>query len=40
MNIWKGTKVYTAFLFMGHAFRKENVEDEVNYWNPTFLIVV
>ena len=29
MNIWKRTKVYTAFLFMGHAFWKENVEDGV-----------
>ena len=28
MNIlWKSTKVYTAFLFMGHAFWKENIED-------------
>ena len=28
MNIWKSTiKVYTAFLFMGHPFWKENVED-------------
>ena len=23
------TKVYTAFLFMGHAFWKENIEDRV-----------
>ena len=29
MNIWKGTKVYTAFLFMGHACWKENIEDGV-----------
>ena len=30
MNIlWKSTKVYTAFLFMGHAFWKENIEDRV-----------
>ena len=29
MNIWKGTKVYAAFLFMGHAFWKENIEDRV-----------
>ena len=29
MNIWKSTKVYTAFLFLGHAFWKENIEDEV-----------
>ena len=27
--IWKSTKVYTAFLFMGHAFWKENFEDRV-----------
>ena len=27
MNIWKSAKVYTAFLFMGHAFWKENMED-------------
>ena len=27
MNMWKSTKVYTAFLFMGHAFWKENIED-------------
>ena len=29
MNKWKSTKVYTAFLFMGHAFWKENIEDRV-----------
>ena len=29
MNIWKGTKAYAAFLFMGHAFWKENIEDRV-----------
>ena len=29
MNIWKSTKVYTAFLFMGHALWKENIEDRV-----------
>ena len=30
MNIlWKSTKVYTAFLFMGHAIWKENIEDRV-----------
>ena len=29
MNIWKSTKVYTAFLFMGHAFWKGNIEDRV-----------
>ena len=29
MNIWKSTKVYTAFLFIGLAFWKENIEDRV-----------
>ena len=29
MNIWKSTEVYTAFLFIGHAFWKENSEDRV-----------
>ena len=30
MNIlWESSKVYTAFLFMGHAFWKENIEDRV-----------
>ena len=29
MNIWKSTKVYTAFLFIGHAFWKGNIEDRV-----------
>ena len=29
MNIWKCTKLYTAFLFMGHAFWKEDIEDKV-----------
>ena len=29
MNIWKSTKVYTAFLFIGHAFWKENIEQRV-----------
>ena len=27
--IWKSTKVYTAFRFMGHAFCKEDIEDTV-----------
>ena len=27
MNIWKSTEVYTAFLFLGQAFWKENIED-------------
>ena len=29
MNTWPCTKVYTAFLFMGHTLWKENVEDRV-----------
>ena len=29
MNIWKSNKVYTAFIFMGHVFWTENVEDRV-----------
>ena len=29
MNMWKSSKVYTAFLFMGHACWKENIEDRV-----------
>ena len=29
MNIWKSTKVYTAFLFMDHEFWKENIADRV-----------
>ena len=29
MNMWKSTKGYTAFLFMGHACWKENIEDRV-----------
>ena len=27
--MWKITKVYTAFLFMGHMFWKERMEDGV-----------
>ena len=27
--IWKSTKVFTAFLLMGHTFWKENIEDRV-----------
>ena len=27
--IWKSTKVYTAFRFMGHTFCKEDIEDTV-----------
>ena len=29
MNIWTSTKVYTAFLFMGRTFWKENIADKV-----------
>ena len=29
MNIWKSTEVYTTFLFMGHTFWKESIEDRV-----------
>ena len=29
MNIWKCTEVYTTFLFMGHTFWKESIEDRV-----------
>ena len=29
MNIWKSTRVYTAFLLPGQAFWKENIEDRV-----------
>ena len=29
MNILKSNKVYTAFIFMGHSFWTENVEDRV-----------
>ena len=29
MNIWKRTYVYTAFVFMGHSFWKENIEERV-----------
>ena len=37
MNIWKGTKVYKAFLFMGHAFWKENVEEGVKLLKSSVL---
>ena len=36
MIIWKITQAYTAFLFLGHAFWKENIEDRVKinlFWN-------
>ena len=29
MNIWKSTRVYTAFLLPGQAFWKGNIEDRV-----------
>ena len=29
MDIWKCTKIYTAFLFIGHTLWKESVEDRV-----------
>ena len=35
--IWKSTKVYTAFLFMGHAFWKENIEDRVKVLESNIL---
>ena len=28
MNIWKCSKVYRAFLFMGHTFWKESLKTE------------
>ena len=27
--VGKSTKVYTAFIFMGHTFWKENIDDRV-----------
>ena len=35
--IWKSTKVYRAFLFMGHAFWKENIEDRVKVLESNIL---
>ena len=35
--IWKSIKVYTAFLFMGHAFWKENIEDLVELLESNIL---
>ena len=35
--IWKSTKVYTGFLFMGHAFWKENTEDRVKLLESNIL---
>ena len=29
MNIWKSTKVYTAFLFIDHTFWQKNIEDRI-----------
>ena len=37
MNILKSTKVYKAFLFMGHAFWKENIEDGVKLMESNVL---
>ena len=37
MKIWKSTKVYTAFLFMGHAFWKERIEDRVKLLESNIL---
>ena len=37
MNIWKSTKVYTAFLFLGHTFWKENIEDRVKLFEVNVL---
>ena len=36
MNIWKSTKVCTAFLFMGHTFWKENIEERVKLLESIF----
>ena len=35
--IWKSTKVYTAFLFMGYAFWKEIIEDRVKLLESNIL---
>ena len=37
MNIWKCTKVYTAFLFMGHTFWKESIENRVKVLESNIL---
>ena len=37
MNIWTSSKVYTAFLFMGHTFWQENIEDGVKLLESTIL---
>ena len=37
MNIWKSTKVYTALLFLGHTFWKENIEDRVKLFEVNVL---
>ena len=37
MNIWKRTKLYTAFLFMGHAFWKESIENRVKVLESNIL---
>ena len=35
--IWKRTKVYTAFLFIGHTFWKESSEDRVKLLESNIL---
>ena len=37
MNIWKSSKVYAAFLFMGLPFWKENIEDRVKLCESNIL---
>ena len=37
MNMWKSTKVYTAFPFLDHKFWKDNIEDRVNLLELNFL---
>ena len=36
MNIWKSTKVYSAFLFLGHTFWKDNIEDRVKLYELNY----
>ena len=38
MNIWKSTKVYTAFLFMGHAFWEESIADRVKLLESNIIL--
>ena len=37
MNIWKSTKVYTAFFEGDHTFWKENIEDRVKLFEVNVL---